>query len=98
LIVIRIIKVYERLMFNRYSSQVQVRLAKQPPTAAGKSSVLDPHDTKTDNDKGHWAHVNQTNRVESQPKRPMDEYYLSSEEYKNADASLLKSIANCVMS
>jgi hypothetical protein len=87
LMVTCIIKDYQRLMFNRHSSQFQDCLANQAFTA-DESSVPDLHDTKTDNDEGHWAHVNQANQGESQPKRPADEY-LSSEEYKNVDASLL---------
>jgi hypothetical protein len=53
-------------------------------------SDTDLRGSDTDHDDGHSVHINQTNRGETQPKLPTDEYYLSSEQYKNADADLIK--------
>jgi hypothetical protein len=89
LIVNRIIKDFERLSFNRHSSQIQDRLANQATTIDDFSDT-DPRDTDSDHDEGHSVHINQTNCGETQPKRPKDEYYLSSDQYENADADLIK--------
>jgi hypothetical protein len=64
LIVNRIIKDYEQLTVNRHSSQVQDRLANQALTA-DELSIPDPHDSETDTNEGHWAHINQMNHGES---------------------------------
>jgi hypothetical protein len=89
LIVNRIIKDFERLSFNRHSSQIQDRLANQATTIDDFSDT-DPRDTDSDHDDGHSVHVNQTNHGETQSKRPKDEYYLSTDQYKNVDADLIK--------
>jgi hypothetical protein len=87
LIINCIIKDMERASFNRHSSQVQDRLANQAITI---DELLVPDPCNSDTDDVHSAHVNQTNRGATQPKWPMDEYSLSSEQFKNADADLIK--------
>jgi hypothetical protein len=59
-------------------------------TTINDFSDTDQQDTDSDHDGDHSVHINQTNRGETQSTRLKDEYYLSTDQYKNADADLIK--------